>query len=390
MTEIIEFLIDNELVILCSSFLILISLYIALFYRFISAQERYYRQEAENKINLSVIVHSPIESYINHDIAVADSKFLGKSANIFVKELEEDFNLFQSELLQEYEATKNNIKFSRAPKYDERRVEFSVFAPKRILKNKKFLLEIWAYYENEYDYVLSNTNKFGLNKELSSKHGLRIPTESVLLVAVAIKGLEIDEAIDRLIWTGHATNAQFIVNVPLTVKSGDYPGSVTISCSGLVIAKMRFIISIEDFKSENLIDITTEKFYPLSAFASYATDNRAQVLERIHGMQKVRPDLEIYLDVISLRSGDNWLEKLEEHVPTKDIFYLFWSSYAARSKWVKREWKLALTRRGLDYISPAPIGDIRDAPPPRELKSLHFSDPINPLIAYENSRTENH
>jgi hypothetical protein len=56
-------------------------------------------------------------------------------------------------------------------------------------------------------------------------------------------------------------------------------------------------------------------------------------------MRKVAPDLEVFLDVFSLRSGDNWQLKLEEHVPTKDTFFLFWSQFAAHSVWVEREWR---------------------------------------------------
>ncbi|MEZ5479294.1 MAG: hypothetical protein R3E95_17960 [Thiolinea sp.] len=36
--------------------------------------------------------------------------------------------------------------------------------------------------------------------------------------------------------------------------------------------------------------------YPRSAFASYATANRADVMERAQGMQTVAPHLEVFLD----------------------------------------------------------------------------------------------
>ena len=70
----------------------------------------------------------------------------------------------------------------------------------------------------------------------------------------------------------------------------------------------------------------------------------------------------------------NGEKKLEEHVPTKDTFYLFWSHHAAQSIWVEREWRLALAKRGLNYIDPIPLEDPETAPPPPELKLLHFAD----------------
>ena len=64
----------------------------------------------------------------------------------------------------------------------------------------------------------------------------------------------------------------------------------------------------------------------------------------------------------------------EKEAPSKDIFYLFWSKSAALSEWVEKEWRLALLRRGLDYIDPIPLEEPEHAPPPKELSKLHFSD----------------
>jgi hypothetical protein len=111
-----------------------------------------------------------------------------------------------------------------------------------------------------------------------------------------------------------------------------------------------------------------------TAFASYATGERREVLARLQGIKKILPNVEVFLDVFSLRSGDNWREKLEEHVPTKDVFYLFWSQNAAKSEWVEKEWRLALNKRGLDYIDPVPLESTHLAPPPAELAELHFND----------------
>ncbi len=100
-------------------------------------------------------------------------------------------------------------------------------------------------------------------------------------------------------------------------------------------------------------------------------------------MKKIAPNLDVFIDVFSLRSGQNWLCKLAEHVPNKDIFYLFWSQPAADSQWVKREWRLALLKRGINYIDIVPLDEPDRVPPPQELSSLHFSDAYIPHINYE-------
>ena len=91
-------------------------------------------------------------------------------------------------------------------------------------------------------------------------------------------------------------------------------------------------------------------------------------------MKKIAPDLDVFLDALSLRSGDLWEQLLAEEVVSKDIFYLFWSRNAAKSAWVKKEWQHALASRGIDYIDPVPLETPEFAPPPNALRALHFGD----------------
>lgn len=182
---------------------------------------------------------------------------------------------------------------------------------------------------------------------------------------------------------GVPTNASFIIKVPPNSAIGKYSGKAVINYQGIAIAKIVFLISVDTVETREYMDHSSETVYPKSAFASYASENREEVLSRIQGMKKVAPELDIFIDVFSLRSGQNWQEKLEQHVPTKDTFYLFWSQPAARSEWVKREWRLALYRRGLNYIDPVPLEEPDCAPPPQELSALHFSDAYIAYIKYQ-------
>ena len=113
---------------------------------------------------------------------------------------------------------------------------------------------------------------------------------------------------------------------------------------------------------------------PRTAFASYSSQNRDEVLGCLQGMQKVAPDLDVTIDVDALRSGQNWHEELGRLIPAKDVFFLFWSKPASESEMVKWEWQLALNNKGLGYIDPVPLEDPRQVPPPAVLSSLHFGD----------------
>lgn len=109
-------------------------------------------------------------------------------------------------------------------------------------------------------------------------------------------------------------------------------------------------------------------------FASYASDDRDEVMGRIQGMLKIAPALDIFVDVLSLRSGERWEVRLEQEIAARDVLYLFWSSAASRSDWVDREWRWALQKRGLEFIDPVPLQPPSIVPPPAELASLHFND----------------
>jgi TIR domain-containing protein len=176
-------------------------------------------------------------------------------------------------------------------------------------------------------------------------------------------------------WDGVPTNASFIVEVPDNATLGDYPGKATITAAGLPVAKLSFCIPVTAQEAHNPIGrLGTVLKQPKTAFASYSSGDRGEVLARVQGMKKINPDLDIFIDALSLHSGQRWKERLRAEILARDVLFLFWSLQAARSKWVKREWRCALKARGLDAIDPVPLCDPRQAPPPKELSDLHFND----------------
>jgi hypothetical protein len=131
-------------------------------------------------------------------------------------------------------------------------------------------------------------------------------------------------------------------------------------------------------------DISSYEQRVSSIFASYASADRIDVLQWARGAEVV--GVRVFLDVLSLREAVDWESELFNVVPASDLFCLFWSVPASQSAWVEREWRCALTARGLEYIHPVPLQDPRDVPPPVELVSRHFGDPTFLLQEYEKIR----
>jgi hypothetical protein len=91
-------------------------------------------------------------------------------------------------------------------------------------------------------------------------------------------------------------------------------------------------------------------------------------------MQKAMADLEVFMDVHSLRSGQNWEEVVKKAILSSDIFYLFRSENARNSAEVEKEWRFALEQKGRDFIDPVPLVAPEAVKPPDELAGKHFND----------------
>ena len=111
-----------------------------------------------------------------------------------------------------------------------------------------------------------------------------------------------------------------------------------------------------------------------SAFISYASVDRDEAVLIVQGITSSRPDLEIFFDVNSIRTGENWEEVIKDELSKKDVLFLLWSRNAQSSEWVKKEWTYFYENKGIDYIEPIPLEPVDKCPPPQELNSKHFGN----------------
>ncbi|MFO1432922.1 MAG: toll/interleukin-1 receptor domain-containing protein [Candidatus Competibacteraceae bacterium] len=112
-----------------------------------------------------------------------------------------------------------------------------------------------------------------------------------------------------------------------------------------------------------------------TAFASYASQDRLRVLDRVAALQ-ISAGMDVFQDCLSLHSGEAWKEKLLQEILKRDLFLLFWSKFAKNSQWVKWEWTTALEKRGEEVIQLHPLDIADEAPPPSELAHLHFGSSV--------------
>jgi len=258
-----------------------------------------------------------------------------------------------------------------APRLDS--LHFTVTAPRVVQPKDRFVINVWAHLGRQRDSVMRQAREAAGGEILAQPKGpFEVARGTLLSVQVKIEGIMVEELEDTVLWSGEVANATFAATVPDRTRKGRRLGAATIRAGGLRIAQIPFVITVGRVSDPATV---SEEGEPLrKAFASYASADLDEVLDRVQGMQKVAPQLEVFLDVLSLRSGEDWAKRLWKAIPEHDVFYLFWSISASQSGWVEKEWRCALKTRGLDFIDPVPLVSPELVPPPRELAKKHFND----------------
>ncbi len=255
------------------------------------------------------------------------------------------------------------------------KVHFSVTAPPMVQPGTSFLVDAWAHLEAQRQEVIKRAKEAASGRKVfvKTRGPFLISRGTVLSMQLKISGMVIEDPEETILWEGEIGSASFAVQVPAEAEPGECRGCITVFANDTPVSRLLFELKVANYETEAIPLMLLEKRFQ-SAFASYASQDREAVLYCVQGMEKAAPWLNIFVDVHSLRSGQNWEQELWKHIPESDVFYLFWSVNAMRSPWVEKEWRCALETNGLEFISPVPLQSPEDAPPPTELASLHFND----------------
>ena len=262
-------------------------------------------------------------------------------------------------------------------------VQFTLTGPAALAPGEAHELLFWVHVEEQRTTVLVRAAaELGLSTSemaVNSEGPYPLARGSLLSVRLTIAGLNCVDDHKWIVWTGEIGKTTFIVDVPAGTAEGKYIGSASIRLNDCEIAKMSFLVRVgrAHSKVEQLPATTTAH---RQAFASYASEDRVAVLSRVQGMEAAWKGLDVFVDVMSLRSGQNWQPELVKRISEADVFYLFWCRHAQQSEWVSKEWRLALQARGQDFIDPVPLESPQEAPPPPELEGRHFNDPVLAFI----------
>jgi hypothetical protein len=202
----------------------------------------------------------------------------------------------------------------------------------------------------------------------------RIPSGVVLVARPEGEGLRFDPPQQSARWRGRWRRFDFRVAVE-AVRPVRLQGRVTFSAEGLLIAEVPFELLIGD-PAEHAPSTRSPSVKPYDAiFPSYSHRDK-QIVERFERVYRAL-GLEYLRDVTTLRSGQKWQPELGRLIEQADIFQLFWSSSAATSEYVTKEWQAALRliqekRKPETFIRPVYWEEPMPAPP-SALGGTHFA-----------------
>ncbi len=149
-------------------------------------------------------------------------------------------------------------------------------------------------------------------------------------------------------------------------------GAVSVFYGNLLIAEVQLSIKVDRTSVDARREETHARPYR-RIFASYSHRDTA-IVEEFESHAVATGDR--YLrDVVTLRAGEIWDERLLEIIKQADVFQLFWSWNALSSPLVREEWRQALALNRPHFVRPVyweePLPE-RAGLPPVELKRLHF------------------
>ena len=263
------------------------------------------------------------------------------------------------------------VKLAREPKPQP--VFLGASAPQEVRPGDQFTARFVAYIEKLEREVELKLSKLGPRSQ--SHLGLkycRWRPDTKVKVKLYGDHFIVGSSEEEFVWQGSSNLIDFDVMVPQDAREGTTVLKFDVSIDQITVAKLRLDLEINSKATARERKIV--KAEPAhTAFASYASQDRLRVLDRVSEIQ--RNGVDVFLDCLSLHPGEEWKPKLEFEIEERELFLLFWSIYAKQSEWVTWEWRTALREKGISGIDPHPLDPVSEVEPPEELKALHFGDP---------------
>ncbi len=248
-------------------------------------------------------------------------------------------------------------------------VSLGVSAPTSVAPSQHFVARLVAYEPGEADEA--RRLLAGPRRKAKPSLGVaRCRWAPGTTVDVALSGPGLAPQHERGVWNGGVLEFSFDVSVehagPETVLTFE------VSANGIPVAKPRLEVRVRPARALSKMGRpkrqSTTTSVPTTAFASYASSDRGQVLAGVGALESI--GLDVFTDCLDLKPGEQYKTRLLNEILARDLFVLFWSENARQSKWVEWEYVTVLDFKGEEPVRINPLQP--EVPPPTRLSHLHF------------------
>jgi hypothetical protein len=260
-------------------------------------------------------------------------------------------------------------------------VTCTVFAPPVLPQGGQGMVQVYAHHPDDTRATIVSAKQFDPQSECRGFKTLETEMAKGTRIDfhLLMKGVLIDHPVQHVTWRGCPEPVQFGVRIPRNRRVGDLIGTIVVGQNGAPVGYIKFKLTVVPSDRRNRLGRPTgEKACRYeTAFFSYASSDRREVLKRVQILRQLR--IKFFYDLLSLDPGVRWERELYKHIKESDLFLLFWSKAASESEWVLKELRYAVECQGGDDSAPPEIMPVvlegpPPPPPPRELAHLHFND----------------
>ncbi|MCP5105889.1 MAG: TIR domain-containing protein, partial [bacterium] len=231
----------------------------------------------------------------------------------------------------------------------------TVFASPEVKTAGDILVQVFAHLYNKLKEAERMAQEFDKDAERRGKRSLpaKIQHGTKLTFQLSLKGIPVNEPVQTITWWGHIESVAFGAEIPADFKKETIIGKVFISQDTIPIGTITFKIKVKQTEDQIKPIPTGEAKIYKYAFISYASKDRPEVLHRVQMLSLLK--IGFFQDILNLESGSKWEKELYRNIDKADVFFLFWSSAARKSEWVKKEISYAIERKQGDEENPPDI-----------------------------------
>ncbi len=270
-------------------------------------------------------------------------------------------------------------------------VHLGTAAPRSVYPSQEFVARFAAYTletRSEVERIITQETSPSSLRLDSERCNWRLGTK--VTVRLQAQDVEIQNPIQTFKWNGSWHILRFDAKVSVTAKVETIILKFDVAVEGVPIVAIRPEITVSTIigRSTASNPVFTGQKSPTTAFASYSSKDKRDVLGRVRSLQ-IFTDIDVFLDCLSIRPGEQWKPTIKDEIAKREIFWLFWSRNALASEWVQWEWQTALDVKSISAIQPHPLEPCEVAPAPKRLESLQFGAMYEwYLLSLRESRTK--